>query len=413
MNKIITVSILGIGQRGVAYANEMKKHPEKYQIVCICDFNKERLAFRSQDYNVKEENQFVDEKEFFSKKRSDLLVIATQDRDHVNQAIKALELGYDILLEKPISPIKEEINRLLEAHHKYGGKILVCHVLRYSPCFEIVKEIVDSGVLGRIMIIDDIENVQYEHQSHSFVRGNWRNDNETSPMILQKCCHDLDLITWYANSKCNRVSSFGDLSFFKKENQPEEAADRCLECKLVDSCPYSAKNVYVKDQFWGRNIITDVRPVTDEAVIKALKEGPYGRCVFACDNNVVDHQIVNLSFENGVIASLRMTAFMDRSGRVMNIFGTNGDLYINEDDDIIELRIFGSHERKKWSIHELGDTLSSAHGGADSQLINEMYDVMLGNADCKSSLELSCESHLIALASEESRKNGGQIILIH
>ena len=413
MEKVISVSILGIGQRGVAYANEMKKQPDKYKIVSICDINKERLSFRSKDYDVKEENQFVYEKDFFKEKRSDLLVIATQDRDHVEQAIKALELGYDILLEKPISPIKEDINRLLEAHKKYGGKILVCHVLRYSPCFEKVKEIVDSGVLGQIMIIDDIENVQYEHQSHSFVRGNWRNDQETSPMILQKCCHDLDLITWYANSKCSRVSSFGDLSFFKKENQPKGASDRCLTCKFVDSCPYSAKNVYIKDEFWGRFIITDVRPITNEAVMKALEEGPYGRCVFACDNNVVDHQIVNISFENGVIASLRMTAFMDRSGREMNIFGTMGDLYINEDDDIIELRIFGTHERKKWSIHELGDTLSSAHGGADAQLIKEMYDAILGKANCKSSLELSCESHLIALASEESRKKNGQIIEIH
>jgi len=413
MDKILTVSILGLGQRGIVYANEMKKQPDKYKIVVTCDKIPTRLKQRSKDYDIPEDAQFTDENEFLKVKRSDLLVISTQDRDHVREACKALELGYDILLEKPISPFKKDIEKLLKAHKKYGGKILVCHVLRYSPCFEKVKEIVDSGVLGRIIVIDDVENVQYEHQSHSFVRGNWRNDQETSPMILQKCCHDLDLITWYANSKCSRVSSFGDLTFFKKENKPKGAASRCLECKYVDSCPYSAKNVYIKDKFWGINIITDVRPVTDEAIIDALKTGPYGRCVFECDNNVVDHQIVNLNYENGVVACLRMTAFMDRSGRVMHIYGTNGDLYINEDDNLIELRIFGTHEIKKWDIRELGDTLNSGHGGADCSIVTEIYDSIQGNADCKTSLELSCESHLIALASEKSRLNKGKVIKIH
>lgn len=414
MSKVITVSVLGIGQRGVAYSDSMIRFPDKYRIVSLCDCNQERLSARAPKYGVEKEHCFVDENEFFKEKRSDLLIIATQDRDHVRQAITALKLGYDILLEKPISPDINDLYKLLEAHKKYGHKILVCHVLRYSPAFEKAKEIVDSGALGQIVMIDDIENVQFEHQSHSFVRGNWRNKEETSPMILAKCCHDLDLITWFANSQCNRVSSFGDLSFFKEENQPKGASDRCLECKFVDTCPYSAKVIYIKDQFWGRYIITDANPNTDEAVLEALKTGPYGRCVFKCDNDVVDHQVVTMQYANGVVGNLRMTAFMDASGRVFHIFGTYGELRINEDDDIIELRLFKDHERKIWRIHELGDTTSSAHGGSDLRLVEEMYDIITKNLEPKTSLEISVESHLIALSSEESRlSNGASIEIKH
>ena len=412
MKKIITASVIGMGHRGVAYADQMYKLKDEFKIVSICDKDYFRAHHRAEPYQVSPEMIFTDDKKFFEEKRSDLLVISTQDRDHVGHAIKALELGYDILLEKPISPIKDELYRLLEAQKKYQRKILVCHVLRYAPAFEKLKEIVDSGVLGKIIMIDDVENVQYQHQSHSFVRGNWRNDNETSPMIMAKCCHDLDLITWFASSKCETVSSFGQLSFFKEENQPKGASDRCLSCQFVETCPYSAKKIYIDDHFWGRNMITDADPNTDEAVYEALEKGPYGRCVFKCDNNVVDNQAVIMKFQNGIVANLRMTAFMDRSGRDFTIYGTHGCLYLREDDDLITLKIFGTHEVKNWKVSDLADVHSSAHNGADQRMIEELYGILIGKDPVKTSLDVSVESHLIALASEESRLNNGEAIIV-
>ena len=319
MNKIFTVAIIGCGSRGQnVYGKYMFEAKDKFQIVALCDINQRMLEIASARFGVEKENCFVNDEDFFARKRADVLVIGTQDRDHVRQCVKALELGYDVLLEKPISPIEEELYELLEAQKKYGGKVVVCHVLRYAPAFLKMKEIIDAGKIGKIISIDWTEQVAYWHQAHSFVRGNWRNDGETSPMIMQKCCHDLDLLQYYADSKCDSVYSMGDLSFFNRQNQPEGAADRCVNCKYVDSCTYSAKNIYV--QGWRNmgkplnifpfNLITDAYPTTEEALMESITTGPYGRCVYKCDNNVVDHQMTTMTFANGVKATLTMTGFL-------------------------------------------------------------------------------------------------------
>ena len=203
MDKVFTVSILGCGSRGhYTYGRCMAEYfADKFKIVSVCDINQEQIDLAQKDWGIPDENCFLDENEFLKEKRSDALVIATQDRDHVRMCVRALELGYDILLEKPISPDEDELYELLDAYKKYDKKVIVCHVLRYAPAFLKIKEILDSGEIGKIVCIDWLEQVTYWHQAHSFVRGNWRNDVETSPMIMQKCCHDLDLLQYYADSK--------------------------------------------------------------------------------------------------------------------------------------------------------------------------------------------------------------------
>ena len=328
-----------------------------------------------------------------------------------------MEIGYDILLEKPITDSKRECSEILEAQKKYGGKVLVCHVLRYAPAFLKTAEFLRQGKIGRLVNIQAIERVGFWHQAHSYVRGNWRKSEETTPMILAKCCHDLDLMQYYANSKCESVSSIGDLTFFTAENAPDGAAKTCLDCKYVDTCPYSAKRIYIEwwkesngGDHWPQNVLT-TKPLTESVITEALKNGPYGRCVFACDNDVVDHQLVNMTFENGVKATLTMTAFSATTGRIISFFGTMGELVLDETETCIKIRSFSAPEEKIpfSNLNEQG----YGHGGGDFGLINTLYSMLRGEEVCRTDLESSIESHLMGICAEESRKAGGKLVRIH
>ena len=422
MGKEYTVAILGCGSRGChTYGRLMLDMPGQYKIVALCDIDPAQVDRFAAAAGVPKKGLFYDAGEFLKKKRADVLVIATQDRDHVWMCVRAFELGYDVLLEKPISPVRAELYQLLDAHKKYGGKVAVCHVLRYAPGYVKVKELLESGVIGRLVRIESIEQVGYWHQAHSFVRGNWRNDATTSPMIMQKCCHDLDLLQYYANARCDTVYSDGALTYFKKENQPQGAADRCALCKFIDSCPYSAERLYIErwksmgspEDRWPFNVVQPDVPLTEEKLRRAYTEGPYGRCVFACDNNVVDVQSVSMSFENGVSATLTMTAFTAETGRIMTFHGTLGEITFRDAADL-SLSVFGQ-PKKVWTLQDIFRERacdSFGHGGGDLALVHDFYDMLEGTAETGTTLEASVESHLMALAAEDSRKTG-RVVRVH
>jgi len=418
-DKVFTVAILGGGSRGLdSYSNFMVKSGH-FLIKSVCDVRQVRLDLAINQYGVKKEECFLDENEFFLKKRADVLVIATQDQDHVRQCIKALEVGYDVLLEKPITPKKEECYQLLEAQKKYQHKVIVCHVLRYAPVYLHVAKLIEEGTIGSLVDIHALEQVSFWHIAHSFVRGNWRNSNTTSPMILAKCCHDMDLLQFYAKSKCKSISSIGSLSFFKKENQPKDASDRCQSCKYIDSCPYSAKYVYVQrwkdagmpSTMWPQNVVCTDLPLTEEKIIKAYENNGYGRCVFACDNNVVDHQETNVLFENGVTANLCMTGFTGTTGRIYKFHGTYGEIDLDEERCEVVIKRYAK-AKEVIPFKELPDVIGG-HGGGDMGLVNAFYKSLLSDNDMCTTLESSIESHLMAFAAEESRDLNGEKIELH
>ena len=422
--KMITISIIGVGARGAeAYGRYIYSLKNQYKITSLCDVNEYRLKKYGDAYEIPENERFLDEDAFFQKKRSDVLLIATMDRLHVRQAVKALDLGYDLVLEKPISDDVDELRMLVKKAQEKGAMVMVCHVLRYNVMIRKLKELLDGGAIGRLITMDQTENVGYWHQAHSFVRGNWRNREETTPMIMQKCCHDLDLIQYFIGSRCKSVSSMGALSYFKAENRPEGAADRCLDCKYQNECKFSAKSIYLDG--WEKSgrrdeipytLITDVLPLTEEALLTSLRESNYGRCVFACDNNVVDNQTLIMQFENGISATLKMEGFTARGGRDFRFFGTEGELVLEEEENRIVLRRF-MEEPITWKISELVDDLGGQgtgnHGGSDHRMFDSLYQIYFTDKlNASSSIEASVESHYMALAAEESRLNGGKLIEI-
>ena len=422
MKDKITIAIAGLGSRGrTAYGAILLDMKDRAQVVAIADFDKTRCEIAQKEHNVKSENVFSSVEEMLSKEKlADAVLICTQDRDHVRHALMALDKGYDILLEKPVSPDLNELKSLVKKSKETGRKVLVCHVLRYTPFFQTIKKAIDSGRIGKVATVQALENVRYWHQAHSFVRGNWRRKDETSPMILAKCCHDLDYLIWLCGSKCKSVSSYGSLSYFKAECAPEGAALRCLDgCKAKANCPYDAEKIYLTNKDtgvlhgnveWPVDVLSE-NP-TEETIRAAIEKGPYGRCVFHCDNDVVDNQSVAMEMESGATVTLTMSAFTSIGGRTIKVMGTLGDIQGDMHDNIIKITEFG----KESEIIDLGreEKDFAGHGGGDQMLIEEFVSLLEGGEvnNTVTTLEVSVESHLVALAAEESRLEGGTPQLI-
>lgn len=411
--KQYSVILIGAGLRGKHYTNLMYDLSDKFKIVAVAEPIKSRRDYIKNKHNLSDDACFESYEEILAKpKMADLAIIATMDNLHYQPAMKAIELGYDILLEKPVAQTAEECAEIALAAEKHGVKVLVCHVLRYTPFFKKIKELVMDGTLGDIMSILHVEGVGNIHQSHSYVRGNWHSEAETTPMLLAKCCHDLDIIQWLLDEPCEKIQSFGKLSYFRNENAPVGAPKRCTDggCPVESTCPYNSKKVYYEsdDNFWvrpacTRNIAKGDIP-TDEEVMTALKTTDYGLCVFQANNDVVDHQTVNMQFKSGANATLTMNAF-NRSGRYIRIFGTKGELYAHMDNEYIDLYTFEDEKQTKITKTLIEESILGGHGGGDTGMIGELYDYLSDGYDgyCAADINISVKNHLIGFAAEKSR----------
>ena len=414
-----TVVIAGAGGRGrLTYAPYSKKFPEEMKLVAAADRIPERLKEMRQEYGLQEEHCFSTVEEMFEQPRlADMAFICTQDAEHVRHACMALEKGYDLLLEKPISADAAECARLLKKAEKLGRSVTVCHVLRYAPFYQKLKKLLREGAVGQIVSVQASENVGYWHQAHSFVRGNWRKGGETSPMILAKCCHDMDLLVWLTDSRCKRVSSMGDRSWFREENAPEGAPRYCLEgCPAKAGCPYDAEKIYVTDAVTGYDtngagwLQKAVMANPDrEGLLKILRTSPYGRCVYRCDNDVVDNQSVIMEMENSVTVSFHMCGLNRNNHRTIHIMGTKGDITGNLEEETLVLHRFGGGEETfRMDVQET----ISGHGGGDYRMLHDLFEARSRGRAALTSLRQSVESHYMALAAEESRLRGGQMIVL-
>ena len=401
--KPITAIILGAGSRGATYGGFAQEHPDQLQVVAIAEPRKDRLDALADSLGVPQENRFADWKELLSKsKMADCCFVCTLDDDHTAPAIQAMELGYHILLEKPMSNKEAECRTIADTAARTGRHLAVCHVLRYTPFYMTLKALIDSGEVGEVTTIDQIENVGYWHQAHSFVRGNWRNSLETSPMLLQKSCHDMDIILWLMGSRCTQVQSFGSLGHFTPENAPEGAAKRCLDgCPHMETCPYSAPKLYMDMERTGWPVDVITTDMSLEGRRKALEEGPYGRCVYHCDNDVVDRQVVNLEFLNGSVATFTMTGLSADFFRELKIFGTEGQIRANMGTKEIVLHRFGEEPR---TVPVDMGLEASGHGGGDYGIMADFLRILREGGESRSSAEASLQSHLICFAAERSRK---------
>jgi predicted dehydrogenase len=351
---------------------------------------------------------FCDWREFVAKpKMCDAVVLATLDRDHVEPAVACLKKGYDLLLEKPMATTLADCRAIEAAQRASGAIVGVCHSLRYQKGFRKVRELIAAGAIGRLMSLDLVEQVAWWHQAHSFVRGNWGNEGRSTFMLLAKSCHDIDYLCFLAGAPATQVNSFGHLSYFRRENAPAGAGERCVDCSIERTCPYSAIRQYCEGeiQHWPASTVAPVH--TREAHYEAIRTGPYGRCVWKCDNDVVDHQVVSLQFPGEVTATFTMTAFTQQGGRQLRAFGTEGDLTFDEGKIVI--RTFA--DRNEQTI-VLGAE-PGGHGGGDSRLLRDWLTALhtRDTAGVVANAQESLASHEVVFAAEISRREGRSVSL--
>lgn len=403
--KPVRMALIGAGNRGMdAYGPFALDYPDIMKFTAVAEPDRQKRLEFAKRHGINPEMCFENWEELFKKQDvADAVLICTQDRYHYHPAVKALDLGYSVLLEKPMATTLKECVSIVEHSKKSRGILSVCHVLRFTPFFTKIKALLDTGSIGRLISIQHNENVGFLHQAHSYVRGNWRNSDDSSPMILAKSCHDMDIMYWLAGAKPVSISSFGRLTHFKQENAPEGAPDRCLDgCPVQDRCKYYAPRIYLtEDTGWPTSVISTDKCF--EARRRALVEGPYGRCVYKCDNNVVDHQVVGIEFENEVTAAFTMCAFTNETTRTIKLMGTEGEIKGHMENKRIELIRFSNRQTE---IIEINETVSG-HGGGDFGLMHSFAELV---CDTKmgglTSAEASLTSHLMAFAAEKSRTQG-------
>ena len=405
-DKPITVIVIGAGARGWgAYSSYGLKFPDELKVVGVAEpipYRRERI---SKAFNIPIENQFTTWEHVFEKKKfADALFITTPDELHYGPAMAGLEQGYDLLLEKVIAQSWEQCNDILSLAEKKKAIVAVCHVLRYSPYFRKLREIVASGKIGEIVSIQHLEPVEHIHMSHSFVRGNWGNSKKSNPMILSKSCHDTDIFRWIIDKPCTRVTSFGSLKLFREDMAPAGSTPRCTDgCAAEKECPYSALKIYHVKSGWLYHL--NLEEVNEHTILRELKTGPYGRCVYRCDNDVVDHQVTNFEFEGQITVSFSMEALTSYAGRRTRFFGTLGDL--TGDEKIITVNKLATGEQEIWDASKAIE-LESGHCGGDHGLVHDFVRAV-GKHDpsiLSSTIQVSMASHLMGFKAEESRLSG-------
>jgi predicted dehydrogenase len=400
--KTITAITLGAGDRGNIYGNYALAYPEQLNIVGIAEPINIRNKRYATTHNIKKKHCFTTWEHVFElPKFADAIIITTPDSLHYEPCMKALKMGYDILLEKPIAPTEQECRDILELARKTNRIVAVCHVLRYAPYFEKLRSLIQDGAIGQLISLQHFEPIQHVHMSHSYVRGNWHNSKATTPIILAKSCHDLDIIRWLVDSPCEELNAFGDLAWFKTENAPKGSTDRCIDgCAVEKECPYSAKRIYHEKRTWLHHFDLPEDPAKHgEAIVEYLRSSNYGRCVYRMENDQPDHYTMNLKFKNGVTAAFNMEAFTSYHGRRTRVMGSMGDIV--GDMESFTYTDFRSGKQQRWS-HS-----SDSHGGGDWRLVSDF----LAAVDARdpdlltSTIDASVESHLMGFDAEKSRLN--------
>lgn len=403
----IRVALLGAGSRGKhVYADYAQAHPLEMKIVAVAEPNDVKRQCIVDEHGIEKSYAVKDWRDLFiSKQNFDAVVIATQDSMHRDAILAAIGKQYHILCEKPIVTTLEDSRTIAEAAKDFSKVFVISHVLRYSPFFTRVKKLIRDGELGRLIGIELDECVGHIHMSHSFVRGHWNNSNTSAPMILAKSCHDMDILLYLAGADCTSLSSYGDLYHFKEENAPIGAPLRCTDnCSHYEACPYAAQKIYLgKNTAWPVNVITTDLSV--EGRLKALQQGPWGRCVYHCDNNVVDHQTVNAQFANGVIATFTMSGFTMTTHRGLRLMGTQAELIGDMEKGIITINYFSSRDKKTIEI----ETTREGHSGSDELFVADFVRlVRSNNTSGETRVGSSLQSHYMAFAAEASRLADGK-----
>lgn len=426
MTNPVEIVIIGAGSRGMhAYASYALRHPDQVRITAVAEPDPIRRQRMAETHDLDDSRCFGSWEELTAVGQlGQAAIVTTQDQMHVEPAVAAMQAGYDVLLEKPMAHTLAGCLQLVQTSERLGRVLQICHVLRYAPFWRTLHAIVESGALGDIITVEHRENVAYWHMAHSFVRGNWRNKALSSPMILAKCCHDLDTLVWNLPAPVKRLSSVGSLLHYRPQSVGPEIPARCTDgCPIEPTCPFSAIGIYLDYErtfpnaiaelpaegldprapdTWPFNVIS--HDLSHSGRLAAIQTGPYGRCVYRCDNDVVDHQSVLMELENGPSINMIMHGHSDREHRSLRYDGTRATLRARTlDEGDIEINYHGGKSER------VAVDAASGHGGGDEGIMADFVRVLRGEIAPLTTARVSLESHLLAFAAEEARLSGAVI----
>ncbi len=419
--KKMKAALVGAGNRGCVYADYCFDEPDELEIVAVVEPNDVRRESAKNRYKLAENRCFENLDDFLAEKiPCDFVINGTMDTQHYETATKIMNAGYDMLLEKPVTAKIEELLDLQQTARKNGVKVNVCHVLRYTPYYKKIKTLLNEGAIGKILTIEMNEHVGLVHFLDSFVRGKWNSEARCgSSFLLQKSCHDMDLLCWLNNEAAPvRVSSFGSRSWFVKENAPEGATDFCYNCPHTETCPYSAQRVHLgldrlPFQTW-MDMGKPIDEITKEEKAEWLKTSDYGRCAYNSGGDITDRQTVNVGFSNGATGSFTMVGGIQRADRYIHICGTRGEIEGKLEDQSFVLRTLNNEtlDYDEQTIDVSKEVHDSAeyggHGGGDYAIMYELVRYLNGDESSVSITKLddSINSHLVVYAADKSRKEG-------
>lgn len=427
MKKPVTAIILGAGHRAMTYADYSLEHPDELKIVGVAELDEYRRRYVREKFGFPREHAFSSAEELASVPRfADVVINGTMDEVHVKTSVPLLKLGYDMLLEKPFCVNEDEMHELLSVVREHNNKVMICHVLRYTPFYRTIKEKILSGALGEIINIQTVENVSYHHLTTSYVRGKWGNtENCHTSMLLAKCCHDLDIMMWLmSETKPVSVSSVGSIFQFKPENAPEGAGTQCVvDCPLCDTCLQSAKRIYLDHpnrwEVYVWQELESIKEPTHEQRLELLKRSPYGKCVYKCGNDVVDHQSVLVNFASGATGTHNMTGGSASPLRSVRVIGTKGEIYGEFENNYIKIMTINPDPGKDFDVEELDvnqiEKITSGHGGGDENLTKDFIKFIRGDKTSVSCTTIwdSVAGHEIIFLADKSREQGGALVEVN
>ena len=414
------LAIIGFGSRGQLFAGLIQKFNDA-ELVAVADVEPLNIKTACTKFNLSKNICYNSADEFFAQgKICDAVFICTQDKQHYDMTMRALELGYDVCLEKPAAATLEECMQIRNKALQLGRKVMLTHVLRYAPFFSCIKKLIKDGQLGNIATINQTENIAFWHFALSYARGPWRNMSESTPTIIAKCCHDLDMLLWLMDKKCVSVSSFGKNYYFNKDNAPVGSAEYCVDCskEVRKNCLYNALEIY--PQRIKEGVIGGTAKYKESDVVEVIKQKQdvISKCIFHTDCDAIDNQLVNMNFDDGSTAHLTMTAFSGRCDRSISVHGTKADLRGDVSSGKIYLTKFGGNTEVidvNTDYNQLGGRLSDGHGGGDAYLYKDFIDYITNDSESftRTTISQSIESHILGFKAEESRINGGKVIKIN
>ena len=417
IKKAITVVTIGGGNRGTVYGTYAANNPDEMKIIGVAEPDQYRNEKYATQHKIEPQNRFNTWEEIFERpKFADAVIISTPDNLHFAPCMKALEMGYDVLLEKPIAPTEKECRAILAMAKKTGRIVAVCHVLRYAPYFVKMRELITKGAIGEVVSVQHLEPIEHLHMAHSYVRGNWHNSKTTTPIILAKSCHDLDIVRWVIDKPSQRIVAMGNLKWFRSENAPKGSTARCTDgCAVEKECPYSAIRHYHDERKRLSYLDIPLKNISKEEqgklILAKLKTSNYGRCVYQMENDQPDHYVTSIQFADGVTASLSMEAFTSYAGRRTRIMGAMGDLV----GDMNELVYTDFKTGKKTTFVpkavDVEGYKNAGHGGGDMLMVKDFVQaVATQNPSLLSSdISVSIESHVMGFMAEKSRKSNKMV----